>query len=35
MGGTSTYTCSGDELRMVPVVEGAETSAFVTVLHRR
>jgi hypothetical protein len=34
-GGTSTYTCSGDELRMVPVVEGIDTSTMVTVLHRR
>ncbi|GEN80079.1 hypothetical protein [Actinotalea fermentans] len=33
-GGTSTYTCSGDELRLTPVVEGMDTSAMVTVLHR-
>ncbi len=33
-GGTSTYTCSGDELRLTPVVEGTDTSALVTVLHR-
>lgn len=33
-GGTSTYTCSGDELRLTPVVEGLDTSAIVTVLHR-
>lgn len=33
-GGTSTYTCSGDELRLTPVVEGMDTSALVTVLHR-
>ncbi len=33
-GGTSTYTCAGDELRLTPVVEGMDTSAFVTVLHR-
>lgn len=33
-GGTSTYTCSGDELRLTPVVEGLDTSALVTVLHR-
>ncbi|NCT92159.1 hypothetical protein GXB85_14530 [Cellulomonas sp. APG4] len=35
MGGTSTYECTDDELRLTPVVEGAETSGFVTVLHRR
>jgi hypothetical protein len=35
MGGTSSYSCSGDELRMTPIVEGVDTSAFVTVLHRR
>lgn len=34
-GGTSTYTCDGDELRITPVVEGVDTSDFVTVLHRR
>lgn len=33
-GGTSTYTCAGDELRLTPVVEGMDTSALVTVLHR-
>lgn len=33
-GGTSTYTCSGDELRLTPVVEGMDTSAMATVLHR-
>lgn len=33
-GGTSTYTCAGDELRLTPVVEGVDTSALVTVLHR-
>ena len=33
-GGTSTYTCTGDELRLTPVVEGLDTSAVVTVLHR-
>jgi len=33
-GGTSTYTCNGDELRLTPVVEGMDTSALVTVLHR-
>lgn len=33
-GGTSTYTCSGDELRLTPEVEGMDTSALVTVLHR-
>lgn len=34
-GGTSTYTCSGDELQMTPVVEGVDTSGFVTILHRQ
>ncbi len=34
-GGTSTYTCDGDELRMTPVVEGLDTSTMVTVLHRQ
>lgn len=34
-GGTSTYTCSGDELQLTPVVEGVDTSALVTVLHRQ
>lgn len=34
-GGTSTYTCAGDELRLTPVVEGMDTSALVTVLHRQ
>lgn len=34
-GGTSTYTCDGDELRLTPVVEGVDTSGFVTVLRRR
>lgn len=33
-GGTSTYTCSGDELRLTPVVEGMDMSAMVTVLRR-
>lgn len=33
-GGISTYTCAGDELRLTPVVEGLDTSAMVTVLHR-
>lgn len=33
-GGTSTYTCDGDELRLTPVVEDVDTSGFVTVLHR-
>lgn len=33
-GGTSTYTCAGDELRLTPVVEDMDTSALVTVLHR-
>lgn len=33
-GGTSTYTCAGDELRLTPVVEGVDTTALVTVLHR-
>ena len=33
-GGPSTYTCAGDELRLTPVVEGVDTSALVTVLHR-
>ena len=34
-GGTLTFTCSGEQLEMVPVVEGVDTSGFVTVLHRR
>lgn len=33
--GTSTYTCTGDELRLTPVVEGLDTSAVTTVLHRQ
>ena len=35
LGGVSTYTCNGDELRITPQVEGLETSSFVQVLHRR
>lgn len=35
MGGTSSYSCSGDEMQMTPVVEGTDTSGFVTVLHRQ
>lgn len=35
MGGTSTYECTDDELRLTPVVEGMDTSGFVSVLHRR
>jgi hypothetical protein len=35
MGGTSTYTCTSDELRLQPVVEGVDTSNMVSVLHRR
>ena len=35
MGGTSSYSCSGDELRMTPIVEGVDTSDFVTVLRRQ
>lgn len=34
-GGTSAYTCSGDELRLEPIVADVDTSNFVTVLHRR
>lgn len=34
-GGTSTYTCSGDLLELTPVVEGVDTTGFVTVMHRR
>jgi hypothetical protein len=35
MGGTSTYTCTRDELRLQPVVEGLDTSNMVSVLKRR
>jgi hypothetical protein len=35
MGGTSSYSCSGDELRMTPIVEGVDTSGYVTVLRRQ
>lgn len=35
LGGTSTYTCTGDELRIQPVVEDVDTSNFVSVFHRR
>lgn len=32
MGATWTCTCSGDQLEVVPAVEGVDTSGFVTVL---
>ena len=35
VGGTSTYECTDDELRLTPVVDGVDTSGFVSVLHRR
>ncbi|WP_024285824.1 hypothetical protein [Cellulomonas sp. KRMCY2] len=35
LGGVSTYTCNGDELRITPQVEGMDVSSFVQVLHRR
>lgn len=35
MGGTSTFECTDEELRLTPVVEGMDTGAFVSVLHRR
>lgn len=35
LGGVSTYTCSGDELRITPQVDGMDTSGFVQVLNRR
>lgn len=35
LGGASTYTCNGDELRITPQVEGMDASSFVQVLHRR
>jgi hypothetical protein len=34
-GGTSTYTCAGDELRIQPISEGVDTSNFVSLFHRR
>lgn len=34
-GGTSTYTCTGDELRIQPIAEGVDTSNYVSVMHRR
>lgn len=35
MGGTSTYECSDDELRLTPVVDGVDTGDFVSVLTRK
>ena len=35
LGGTSTYVCDGDELRITPQVDGVDTSGFEQVLHRR
>ena len=35
LGGTSTYTCTDDELRIQPMAEGVDTSTFVSLLHRR
>lgn len=35
MGGESTFTCAGGELRIQPVVEGVDTSNFVSLFHRR
>lgn len=35
LGGTSSYTCDGDELRITPQVEGVDTSGFEQLLHRR
>lgn len=35
LGGTSSYTCAGDELRIQPIAEGVDTSNLVSVFHRR